>query len=123
MLREALFAKIHGATVTQCDPDYVGSITIDADLLDATGLRVNEKVLVCDVDSGSRFETYVFKGASGSGIIGINGAAARLTAPGNTVLIMSFCQLTLDEMESHRPRVAIIGEGNRVDRMIEYEPE
>lgn len=123
MLREALFAKIHGATVTQCDPDYVGSITIDTDLLDATGLRVNEKVLVCDVDSGSRFETYVFKGASGSGIIGINGAAARLTAPGNTVLIMSFCQLTLDEMESHRPRVAIIGEGNRVDRMIEYEPE
>ena len=123
MLRETLFGKIHGAAVTQCDPDYVGSITIDTDLLDATGIRINEKVLVCDVDSGSRFETYVFKGASGSGIIGINGAAARLTAPGNTVLIMSFCQLTLDEMESHRPRVAIIGEGNRVDRMIEYEPE
>ena len=123
MFREALFAKIHGAAVTQCDPDYVGSITIDTDLLDATGLRINEKVLVCDVDSGSRFETYVFKGERGSGIIGINGAVARLTAPGNTVLIMSFCHLTLDEMKSHRPQVAIIGEGNRIDRMIEYDPD
>ena len=123
MFREALFAKIHGAAVTQCDPDYVGSITIVTDLIVATGLRINEKVLVCDVDSGSRFETYVFKGERGSGIIGINGAAARLTAPGNTVLIMSFCHLTLDEMKSHRPQVAIIGEGNRIDRMIEYDPD
>lgn len=123
MLREVLFAKIHGAAVTQCDPDYVGSITIDTDLLEATGLRVNEKVLVCDVDSGSRFETYVFKGESGTGIIGINGAAARLTAPGNTVLIMSFCHMTLEEMENHHPKVAIIGEGNRIERMIAYDPD
>ena len=122
MLREVLFAKIHGASVTQCDPDYVGSITIDTDLLDATGLRVNEKVLVCDVDSGSRFETYVFKGDAGSGIIGINGAAARLTAPGNTVLIMSFCHMTTEEMADHRPKVAIIGDDNRITEMIEYAP-
>ena len=87
-----------------------------------TGLRVNEKVLVCDVDSGSRFETYIFKGEPGSGIIGINGAAARLTAPGNTVLIMSFCHMTAEEMAEHHPKVAIIGEGNRIDRMIEYAP-
>ena len=121
MLREVLYAKIHGAKVTQCDPDYVGSITIDTDLLDATGLRINEKVLVCDVDSGSRFETYVFKGEAGSGIIGINGAAARLTAPGNTVLVMSFCHMTVEEMDAHRPKVAIIGDGNVVDRMIQYD--
>lgn len=123
MLRETLFGKIHGAAVTQCDPDYVGSITIDTDLLDATGIRINEKVLVCDVDSGSRFETYVFKGERGSGIIGINGAAARLTSPGNTVLIMSFCLLTPEEMSTHRPKVAIVGEGNTVGQLIEYDPE
>lgn len=123
MLRETLFGKIHGAAVTQCDPDYVGSITIDTDLLDATGIRINEKVLVCDVDSGSRFETYVFKGERGSGIIGINGAAARLTSPGNTVLIMSFCLLTPEEMSTHRPKVVIVGEGNTVGQLIEYDPE
>ena len=123
MLRETLFGKIHGAAVTQCDPDYVGSITIDTDLLDATGIRINEKVLVCDVDSGSRFETYVFKGEAGSGIIGINGAAARLTSPGNTVLIMSFCLLAPDEMATHRPKVAIVAEGNTVGRVIEYDSE
>lgn len=120
MLRELLFAKIHGATVTWCDPDYVGSITIDSDLLEATGMRVNEKVLVCDVDNGSRFETYVFKGEAGSGVIGINGAASRLTATGHRVIVLSFCQLTPEEMDSHRPKVAIMGEGNRVDRVIEY---
>lgn len=120
MLREVLFAKIHGATVTQCDPDYVGSITIDTDLLDATGLRVNEKVLVCDVDNGNRFETYIFKGEAGSGIIGINGAAARLTAEGHRLLILSFCHMSPDEMDSHNPKVAVLGEGNRIERVIRY---
>ena len=120
MLRTMLFAKIHGATVTQCDPSYVGSITIDTDLLDATGLRVNEKVLVCDVDTGSRFETYIFKGEAGSGIIGVNGAAARLTSVGNSLLIMSFCQLTADELEAHRPTVVILDANNRVERTLEY---
>ena len=69
MLREALFAKIHRATVTLCNPDYMGSITIDPDLLDATGMRVNEKVLIADIDSMNRFETYVFRGTRGSGVI------------------------------------------------------
>jgi aspartate 1-decarboxylase len=120
MLRTMLFAKIHGATVTQCDPSYVGSITIDTDLLDATGLRVNEKVLVCDVDTGSRFETYIFKGEAGSGIIGVNGAAARLTSVGNSLLIMSFCQLSTEDLDSHRPTVVILDANNRVDRTLEY---
>lgn len=103
------------------DPDHVGSITIDTDLLDATGRRIDEKVLVCDVDSGSRFETCVFKGEPGSGIIGINGVATRVTTPGNNVLVMSFCHMTVEEMDAHRPKVTIIGDGNVVDRMIRYD--
>ncbi|NCF40229.1 MAG: aspartate 1-decarboxylase, partial [Planctomycetia bacterium] len=103
------------------DPDHVGSITIDTDLLDATGRRIDEKVLVCDVDSGSRFETCVFKGEPGSGIIGINGVATRVTTPGNNVLVMSFCHMTVEEMDAHRPKLTIIGDGNVVDRMIRYD--
>ncbi|MHC4794080.1 MAG: aspartate 1-decarboxylase [Planctomycetota bacterium] len=103
------------------DPDHVGSITIDTDLLNATGRRIDEKVLVCDVDSGSRFETCVFKGEPGSGIIGINGVATRVTTPGNNVLVMSFCHMTVEEMDAHRPKLTIIGDGNVVDRMIRYD--
>ena len=120
MLRTMLFAKIHGATVTQCDPSYVGSITIDTDLLDATGLRVNEKGLVCDVDTGNRFETYIFKGQAGSGVIGINGAAAKLSAVGHHLLIMSFCQLTTEELDTHRPKVVILDAHNRVEQTLTY---
>ena len=79
MLRHALHAKLHHATVTYCDADYVGSITIDRDLLDASGMRPNEKVLVADCDSAARFETYVIPGERGSGVIGVNGACARLS--------------------------------------------
>ena len=120
MLREFLFAKIHAATVTRCDPEYVGSITIDSDLLDAVGMRVNEKVLVCDVDNGSRFETYVLKGGAGSGEIGVNGAAARLTATGHRVIVLSFCQLGDDEIDVHHPKVAVVDEANRIRELIEY---
>jgi aspartate 1-decarboxylase len=77
MLRHALHAKLHHAVVTYCDADYVGSITIDRDLLDASGIRANEKVLVADCDSAARFETYVIPGERGSGVIGVNGACAR----------------------------------------------
>lgn len=122
MLREALFAKIHRATVTECHPDYMGSITIDPDLLDATGLCVNEKVLVADCDNGERFETYIFKGARGSGVIGVNGAAANITGIGHRVLIMSFCQLSEDELRTHQPRVVICDEKNRIMRELRYDP-
>jgi aspartate 1-decarboxylase len=121
VLREALFAKIHMATVTQCNPDYHGSITIDGDLLDATGLRVNEKVLVADANSTNRFETYVFRGESGSGIIGVNGAAAQLTGIGHKVIIMSFCSLDEDEFGRHRPEVVICDETNKISETIQYE--
>ena len=122
MLREALFAKIHMATVTQCNPDYHGSITIDADLLDATGLRVNEKVLVADANSTNRFETYVFRGEPGSGIIGVNGAAAQLTGIGHKVIVMSFCQLDDREFGQHRPKVVICDSDNGITEHIEYNP-
>jgi aspartate 1-decarboxylase len=122
MFREALFAKIHAAKVTFCDPAYMGSITIDEDLLDVVGMRPNEKVLVADVDSMNRFETYVFRGERGSGVIGVNGAAAKLTAAGNTVLIMSFCHLTTEELAAHSPRVVLVGPGNTVGRVIRYDP-
>ncbi len=122
MLREALFAKIHQAVVTACNPDYLGSVTIDPDLLDATGMVVNEKVLVADCQSGARFESYIFKGERGSGRIEVNGAAARLTAVGHRVLIMSFCQLAPDEFETHRPRVVICDEHNRIGQTLRYEP-
>lgn len=121
MLRHALHAKIHRATVTYCEPDYMGSITIDADLLDAIGMRANEKVLVSDVTSGSRFETYVFKGERGSGVVGVNGAAARLSGIGHLVIIMSFCVLDDAEFSLHRPKVALCTPTNRVDRLITYD--
>jgi aspartate 1-decarboxylase len=123
MLREALFAKIHRATVTLCSPDYMGSITIDPDLLDAVGMRVNEKVLVADIDSMNRFETYIFRGERGSGVIGINGAAARLSGVGHRVIIMSFCHVSLDEMRSHRPKVVLCTGDNRIAQYLEYDPE
>jgi aspartate 1-decarboxylase len=123
MLREALFAKIHRATVTLCDPDYMGSITIDPDLLDAVGMRVNEKVLVADIDSMHRFETYVFRGERGTGVIGVNGAAARLTGVGHRVIVMSFCHLSLEEMQAHRPKVAVCTPENTIGELLAYEPD
>ena len=122
MLREALYAKIHMATVTECNPMYSGSITIDEDLLTATGLRVNEKVLVADADSTNRFETYIFKGESGSGMIGVNGAAAKLTGIGHKVIIMSFCQLDAAEFGNHSPKVINCDDHNRVQEPIQYFP-
>ena len=122
MLREVLYAKIHRATVTHCNPDYMGSITIDPDLLDATGMRLNEKVLVADVDNAGRFETYIFKGERGSGVIGVNGAAAKLTGLGHVVLIMSFAFMTEEEMRSHRPKVVLCTPDNKIAQSIQYDP-
>jgi aspartate 1-decarboxylase len=122
MLREALFAKIHYAVVTECEVEYSGSIVIDQDLLDATGMVVNEKVLVGDCENGNRFETYILPGARGSGDIAINGAAARLAGVGHRVIILSFCQLTPEELARHRPKVIICDANNRIAETIEYDP-
>ena len=118
MLRHALHAKLHHATVTYCDADYVGSITIDRDLMDAADVLPFEKVLIVDNTNGARLETYTIPGERGSGCICINGAAAHLVRPGDEVIIMTF-------EATDRPRtptVLLIGEGNRVVRKLD-DPE
>ena len=122
MTRQILYAKIHRAVVTECRPDYVGSITIDPALLEATGLVVNEKVLIADCDSGARFETYIFMGEHDSGEIKVNGAAARLTDVGHRLLIMSFAGMTPQEMQDHRPRVVVCDDHNRIKEVLRYDP-
>ncbi len=114
MLIKLLRAKIHHATVTQTDVNYHGSITIDADLMKACGVMANEAVIVADCENGNRFETYVIVGEPGSGVIAINGAAARLSKVGNRVIIMSFSLVTPDEAASHLSRVVIADKANRV---------
>ena len=118
MLIKLLRAKIHNAVVTQTDVNYHGSITIDADLLKASGLLPNEAVTVADCENGNRFETYIIAGPSGSGVIGINGAAARLSRVGNRVIIMSFALLTPDEIPGHRSKVVIADPENRAAEIV-----
>lgn len=120
MLRKVLLSKIHRATVTHCDLDYVGSITIDADLLRATGLRPNECVMISDCENGARFETYIFEGEAGSGVIGVNGAAAHLTAVGHKIIIMGYAQMTEAEMEGHASVSIVVDEQNRVAQRLTY---
>ncbi|MCZ6835039.1 MAG: aspartate 1-decarboxylase [Planctomycetota bacterium] len=120
MLREVLFGKIHMACVTHCDPSYMGSITIDPDLLDEVGMVVNEKVLIADATNGNRFETYIFRGEEGSRQIMVNGAAADLTGVGHRLLILSFCQLDQHELETHRPKVIICDEHNEIVKRLTY---
>lgn len=122
MLREVLHSKIHMATVTAARPDYVGSITIDEDLLRATGMRVSDKVLIANCRSGDRFETYIFRGEPGSGKIELNGAVALLVKPGDKLLIMHFCWLTDHQYETHHPKVVIPDDRNRVARTLTYDP-
>jgi len=122
MRRPVLHSKIHMATVTAAKPDYVGSITIDADLLGATGLRVSDMVLVANCRNGARFETYVFRGEPGSGAVELNGAAAHLVEPGDRVIVMHYAWLDDDEYAGHRPTVALVDGSNRLERLIRYEP-
>jgi aspartate 1-decarboxylase len=121
MLLKLLKAKIHRATVTFTDVNYHGSITIDPDLLAATGLLINEAVVIADCDNGNRFETYIIPGERGSGVIGINGAAARLTAVGHKVIILGYVQATPDEAARHRSKVAIVDDKNRVVELISHD--
>lgn len=114
MLRTLMSAKIHRATVTQADVDYVGSITIDAALMDAAGLLEGEQVHVVDIDNGARLVTYAIPGEPGSGVIGMNGAAARLIHPGDVVIIIAYAQVADDELTTFRPRVVHVDTGNRI---------
>lgn len=114
MIRTMLTSKIHRATVTQADLHYVGSVTVDEDLMDAADLLPGEQVAIVDVTNGARLETYVITGARGSGVIGINGAAARLVHPGDLVILIAYGQLTDAEARSHRPRVVFVDADNRI---------
>lgn len=114
MFRTMLKSKIHRATVTQADLHYVGSVTIDADLMDSADLLPGEQVHIVDIDNGARLETYVLEGPRGSGVIGINGAAARLVHPGDLVIIISYTTLTDAEARVLRPRVVFVDTDNRV---------
>jgi len=110
-----LKAKIHRATVSDCDLHYVGSITIDPDLLEAADMLEHEQVHVVDVDNGARFETYTIPGERGSGQMRVNGAAARLVAPGDTIIVISYAHYDERELESYRPRVVHVEAGtNRI---------
>ena len=121
MLRTVLNSKIHRATVTQCDLDYVGSITIDKDLLDISGLHENEQVQVLDITNGNRLTTYVIEGERGSGIIGINGAAAHLVSKGDLVIICSYVQLNEEEFKNHKPCVILVDEDNKFKKILDRE--
>lgn len=114
MFRTLLIAKIHRATVTAANVNYVGSITIDCELLRATGIRAYERVQVVDVENGNRLETYVIAGPAGSGAIELNGAAARLVSVGDKVIIMAYGMVAEPLPEEWAPVVLIMGEGNRV---------
>ncbi len=117
MQLKMLRAKIHRATVTEACVDYVGSITIDRDLLDASGILVGECVLVADLNDGARFETYVFEGERGSGVVCVNGAAARLVDEGDKVIIMAFGYIDESQAAALKPTVVLIGDNNTIDEI------
>lgn len=114
MIIEMLKGKIHRATVTEADLHYVGSITLDEDLMDAAGFREFEKVQVLDITNGSRIETYVIKGGRGSGEVCINGAAAHLVHKGDLVIIVGYCQLTEEEVAYHQPQIVHVNSDNEI---------
>ncbi|KIC09187.1 MULTISPECIES: aspartate 1-decarboxylase [Neisseriaceae] len=122
MFRTMLGGKIHRATVTEADLNYVGSITVDQDLLDAAGILVNEKVAIVNNNNGERFETYTIPGERGSGVVCLNGAAARLVQKGDIVIIMSYVMLSEPEIAAHEPKVVLVDEQNKIRDILSYEP-
>ena len=121
MVITMLKGKIHRATVTAAEVDYVGSITIDADLMDAAGILEYEKVAVADVINGSRLETYTIAGERGSGVVCLNGAAARLVKTGDKVIIMAYAGMTPEEAEQFRPKVVFVDGKNKIQSVVDYE--
>lgn len=114
MLLTMLKCKLHRAVVTECDLNYEGSISIDRDLIEATGFLVNERVEIYDIDNGNRFATYVIEGERGSKTIGLNGAAARLVCVGDKLIICAYAQMTTEEAVSHHPVVVVCDEENGI---------
>ena len=121
MTIEMLKGKIHRAKVMQAELDYVGSITVDKDLTDAAGIIEYAKFQIVDVNNGNRFETYVISGERGSGMICLNGAAARCVSVGDKVIIMAYAQMTPEEAEAYKPSVVFVDEDNKPVRVTSYE--
>ena len=121
MVVEMLKGKIHRATVIQAELQYVGSITVDPELMEAAGIFEYEKVQIVDVDNGSRFETYTIAGESGSGMICLNGAAARCVSVGDKIILMAYAQMTPEEAKEHHPNVVFVDEHNKISRITTYE--
>lgn len=122
MFRKILHSKLHMAHVTAASPDYMGSITIDGDLLRRVGMRASDAVLVANVRNGRRFETYVFHGANGTGCIEVNGAAAHMVEVGDPLIILHFALASDEEYRTYRPRVLLLDEQNHVTEQIDYDP-
>ena len=116
-----LKSKIHRAVITQAELDYVGSVTIDEELMEAAGLYEYEHVHIVNVNSGSRIETYVIAGERGSGVICLNGAAARSGQKGDRVIIMAYANMSPEESATHRPRVVFVGDKNEIIKVADYE--
>ena len=116
-----LKSKIHRAVITQAELNYVGSVTIDEELMDAAGLFEYEKVHIVNVNSGSRIETYVIAGERGSGVICLNGAAARSGQKGDRVIIMAYASMTPEEVKVHHPRVVFVSDENKTVQVSDYE--
>ena len=116
-----LKSKIHRAVITQAELNYVGSVTIDEELMEAAGLYEYERVHMSNVNSGSRIETYVIAGERGSGVICLNGAAARSGQKGDHVIIMAYANMTPEEIKTHRPKVVFVGDKNEIVRVADYE--
>jgi aspartate 1-decarboxylase len=114
MLREFLESKIHRATVTDANLEYVGSITIDETLMVAAGMKEWQKVEILDVNNGERFQTYIIKGAPDSGVICLNGAAARKVQKGDKIIIVTYAQMTVEEYNKHKPTIVQVGENNEI---------
>lgn len=123
MFRTLMKAKIHRATVTESNLNYVGSITIDEDILDAVDMIQNEKVQIVNNNNGARFETYIIPGKRGSGVMCLNGAAARLVQEGDTIIVISYAMYDEAEAKNHRPKVAIMDKNNMIQEMLGVEPE
>lgn len=120
MFRMMLKSKIHRAVVTQADLHYIGSLTVDAELMEAADLLPGELVHVVDVTNGARLETYVIEGERGSGVIGVNGAAARLIHPGDVVIVIGYAMVTDDEARSLKPQVVFVDEHNHLQHTGHY---
>lgn len=121
MLINMLKGKIHRATVKQAELNYVGSITVDPELMDAAGILEYEYVQIVDVENGNRFETYTIAGEPGSGMICLNGAAARQVVVGDHVIIMSYAQMTPEEAKEHKPYVVFVDDKNQIVQVSRYE--